>query len=105
MSMDVDYLDKPQVHSVVGVLPKQATPEDATFSMQVILSRVLNEIRHELLKLNPDVMTTTTVEGGNSITGPAFKRLYFELGGKPTKVYKVLLWNETGETIRVSPTG
>lgn len=55
------------------------------------LQAVLIDIRRELMKQNPEVLTTTRVQGSNAIPSgdTASKRVFFEVGGKPVTVYAI----------------
>jgi hypothetical protein len=66
-------------------------------------SSIMADIRRELLKLNPDVLTETKVVGGNIIDTLAPRRVFFEIGGKPVTVYKVIAWTtQNGTSIALS---
>ena len=96
-SVNFDYLEAPAI--------KNGTPADAGWALQQTLKDLLGSIRHELLKLNPEVLTETNITGGGNSITPGVKKVWFEFGGKPTTVYKTILWNQTAQTINVSFSG
>ena len=83
-----DYLQAPP-H-----LEKQTTQDDLNFVAMQMQRKYLMEIRNELCKLNPSVLCTTVVEGGPIIGDGKTRRIWFETGGKPVTIYKLIYWAE-----------
>lgn len=67
-----------------------------------MLQEYLGDIRRELLKVNPEVLCQSIVQGGSTISDTLPHTVRFELGGSPVYAYKTYLWNQTGVPVTAS---
>lgn len=79
--------------------PRQASQDNARdlslLEQDARNVRALEEIRLELLKVNPDVLATVVVSGTNPIplADTDFRRVRFEVGGKPVTIYRLVAYS------------
>src|ERR1035437_1393783 len=62
---------------------------------------VMADIRRELMKQSPEVLTTTVVEGGgNNAIQQADKsyKVWFTVGGKPVPIYALLAYSTVADS-------
>lgn len=107
MTMDKDRLDD-QNDYVDYLEPrplKQSTQADTSFALGALMSELLGAIRHELLKDHPEVLAETRVGTNNVLADQRPQGVSFLVGGQPTIVHKILMWNQTGKAVRVSISG
>jgi hypothetical protein len=103
MGRNADFLQRPTP------MEPQTTSGDVAYSTQLMLEQYLGDIRRELIKSNPDILTMTSVQGPNPIISTAtdlqVRTLKFLSGGKPITVYKTYLWTNSAKAVRASFNG
>jgi hypothetical protein len=99
MVMERDFLNPAPPAGVEGAGMGQEIVDALT--KQAI---IFEDIRRELMKLNPEVLAVTKVQGSNTIAAndSGDKRVYFEVGGKAVTVYRILIHSTYTSTIGIS---
>lgn len=80
--------------------PEKITPQLYTASMLAIL----RDIRRELIKQNPDVLASVVVQNAaaNVIGDTNNHRVYFQVSGKPVRIYKLVMFSSFDANVIVS---
>lgn len=91
-----DFLEAPKAFPIPGLV----SAFEKGFSQQALL---LEDIRRELMKTHPDVLAITRLQGTNVPNGDdTSKRVFFELGGKPVTVHRILAWTNGNTPVSLS---
>lgn len=71
------------------------------------VTKLLSDIRRQLLKNNPDVLTQTRVQNGNTIAmgDSGTHQVFFEVANKRATIYRLLIYSTFSGTVSISITG
>lgn len=101
--MGRDFLNgRPVAEPVTGALGSSPSELAILMAQQ---TDVMADIRRELMKQNPEVLTTTVVEGGGNnaiqLANKSYK-VWFTVGGKPVPIYALLAYSTIADSNSVA---
>ena len=99
-------IDTMTLNQLLTEQPKPAPMADLTQVATALEthSSILEDIRRELMKQNPDVLALSKIQGSDTIAASDTHdyRVFFEVGGKPVTAYRLLVFSTFSGTIAFS---